>query len=67
MMETKFDRLCRTCARAKDHYSGKGAEACYCTQYGFIVSKPKYECRGYEGKGGDADGGDFTGSNGRDS
>ena len=61
------DTLCRYCKNAKDHYNGKGAEACYCTQYGIIVARQKRECNGFRHLGGIADDGNITGSNGRDS
>lgn len=42
--------MCRFCANAKDHYAGKGAEACFCVQYGIIIAHKKERCKGYKSK-----------------
>lgn len=36
--------ICKTCRNAKDRYK----EACFCTQYGIIVSYGKTNCKGYD-------------------
>ena len=34
---------CRNCEHAKDRYK----DSCYCTYYGYIRSKPKKDCWGW--------------------
>ena len=38
------ENLCLKCPYAKDHWYN----SCYCTYYGYIVSKGKSDCWGYE-------------------
>ena len=49
----KPDNLCRICAYSKDNYKGRYAEGCFCTQYGYIVSRRKESCNGYVYRGSD--------------
>ena len=40
--------LCPKCKWAKDKVNNCHVTGCYCTEYGYIVSHPKTQCRGYE-------------------
>ena len=43
-MISKGDNVCRTCQHAKDHYK----EACFCTNYGIMISYGKTKCKGHK-------------------
>lgn len=38
-----MEKDCRNCEHAKDRYK----DSCYCTYYGYIRSKPKKDCWGW--------------------
>lgn len=40
--------LCDRCQWAKDKCVSRWAKACYCTQYGIIISYPKERCKGFK-------------------
>jgi hypothetical protein len=40
----RMDNDCRNCKHAKDKFH----DSCYCTYYGYIRSKPKKDCWGWE-------------------
>jgi hypothetical protein len=40
----RMDKDCRNCEHGKDKFK----DSCYCTYYGYIQSKPKKDCRGWE-------------------
>ena len=42
------DTLCVRCKYSKDRTKNRYAEACYCTMYGYIVSRRKERCKGFE-------------------
>ena len=48
LMPHNPDTLFRYCQHSKDHYVGRGAEACYCTQYGIIIASKKKNCKGFK-------------------
>ena len=43
-MENESIILCKNCKYAKDKWN----DACYCVYYGYIVSRGKTDCWGYE-------------------
>ena len=43
------DNNCMNCRWAKDKYH----DACYCVYYGYIRSRPKKDCWGWEQQGND--------------
>ena len=43
-MINKGDNVCRTCQHAKDRFR----EACFCTNYGIMISYGKTKCKGYK-------------------
>ena len=46
------DSLCRRCRWAKDRTNNQYVDACYCIEYGYIVSQKKQRCKGFKGYGG---------------
>jgi hypothetical protein len=40
----RMDKDCRNCQHGKDQFK----DSCYCTYYGYIRSKPKKDCWGWE-------------------
>lgn len=52
------DSLCHRCRWAKDKVKSADVDACFCVEYGFIVSHRKDRCKGFEhAKGEDANDG----------
>ena len=43
MYENPEDHDCRNCQHGKDRFN----DSCYCTYYGYIRSKPKKDCWGW--------------------
>ena len=43
-MNNGVTNICKDCKWGKDHFK----DACYCVQYGYIVSKAKTKCGGYK-------------------
>lgn len=39
-----MEKDCRNCQHGKDRFK----DSCYCTYYGYIRSKPKKDCWGWE-------------------
>lgn len=66
----KKETICERCAWAKDKVNNPYVFACYCVQYGYIVSQPKDLCKGFmhckpegeEDHDGNVTGTDSTGS-----
>ena len=42
------ENLCNRCAYAKDKVNNPYVSACFCTEYGYIVSHRTDRCRGYK-------------------